>query len=356
MRFRQSLRLLLLLLIVVELGWVLALVLVNRRQEPPSHQEPERPLEAPARGPMQEDQRGVTLAADTQEKSGLVVAPLAPISYQEEVNAYGTVLPLQDLIDVWSNYAAAKAQVVKTQASLGASRKEYDRLKSLHTTNQNISEKALQAAEATWRADEASARAAQDALQAVERTARQRWGSVLVEWLSDTSSALDRLMQQRDVLIQLTVPVGVHLGSAPPTARVQAGDGTVVSATLVSPAPQTDPRLQGLSFFYLAPAQIPGLLAGMNILASLPVGSPVPGVVVPASAVVRWQGKAWVYVQKETHRFVRREIATNTPLKEDWFVADGLAAGDQIIVGGAQLLLSEEFRTQIQVSEGGGSS
>jgi len=343
--------------LVVIIGGVLVLAFLQRRKGPAMEEgEREHSLTVPSRVSTQDGERIITLDQDTQRRSRIVVAPLTAVSHQEEISAYGTVLSLQDLIDLWSNYAAAKAQVEKTQASLGASRKEYDRLKGLHAAHQNISDKVLQAAEATWRADEASARAAQEAVQAVERTARQRWGGVLAEWLSDTSPALDRLMQQRDVLVQITVPAGVHLGSAPPTARVQTGDGTVVPAKLVSPAPHTDPRIQGLSFFYLAPAQMSGLLVGMNVLASLPVGSQAPGVIVPASAVIWWQGKAWVYVQKDAHRFVRREIGTDIPLKEGWFMKDRLQAGEQVVVGGAQLLLSEEFRAQIQVSEGGDSS
>jgi len=351
-KFKRALRLLVLIVIVAAIGGVLTVAFFHRRQGTPREQEHEHPVTAPLRMPMQDGKRVVALAPDVQEQSGIVVSPLTSVSHQEEINAYGTVLPLQDLVDLWGNYAAAKAQVTKTQATLGASRKAYERSKGLHAANQNVSEKALEAAEAAWRADEAGARAAQDALQAVARTARLRWGGVLTEWLSDTSPALDRLMQQQDVLIQITVPAGVRLGPAPPTARVQADDGTVVPAKLLSPAPQTDPRLQGQSFFYLAPARIPGLLAGMNISAFLPVGSQAPGVVVPAAAVVRWHGKAWVYVQTEAHRFVRREIATSTPLREDWLVADGLAAGDLVVVGGAQILLSEEFRAQMQVGEG----
>ena len=106
-----------------------------------------------------------------------------------------------------------------------------------------------------------------------------------------------------------------------------------------------------MSFFYLAPARPQGLLPGMNVLAYLPIGPPVQGVMVPAAAVVWWQGKAWVYVQTDPNHFVRRELSTETPVPEGWFVGTGLAAGDSIVVRGAQLLLSEEFRAQIQVSQ-----
>lgn len=353
MRLRQTLRFVVLTLIAAAVGGVLVAAFLLSHNGVAKEQERKQALLVPPRVSIQDGERVVTLAPDTQEKSGIVIAPLVSVSHQEEIGAYGTILSLQDLIDLRSNYAAAKAQVDKTQASLSASRKEYDRLKGLYTAHQNISDKALQAAEAAWRSDEASAHAAQAAVQAVVRTVRQRWGGVLAEWLSDTSPVLDRLLQQQEALIQITVPAGVHLRSAPPTAQVQAGDGALVPVTLVSPAPRTDPRLQGVSFFYRAPAQTPGLLVGMNIVVSLPVGSKTQGVVVPASAVVWWQGKAWVYVQRAPDQFVRREISTQIPIQKGWFIKHGFAAGDSVVVIGAQLLFSEEFRAQIQVGEEG---
>ena len=62
---------------------------------------------------------------------------------------------------------------------------------------------------------------------------------------------------------------------------------------------------------------------------------------IPDSAVVHLQGKEWVYLKKDTERFVRKEISPTTPLK----------AGDFLVVTGAQLILSEEFRAQITGEE-----
>jgi hypothetical protein len=128
-----------------------------------------------------------------------------------------------------------------------------------------------------------------------------------------------------------------------------ATDGTLISATLVSPSPHTDPRVQGLSFFYVASAATPRLVPGMNILAYLPVGPQVSGVVIPAPAIVWWQGKAWVYVQQGADRFVRREVPTENQVHDGWFVTREFSAGDRLVVRGAQALLSEEFRARIQV-------
>ncbi len=76
-----------------------------------------------------------------------------------------------------------------------------------------------------------------------------------------------------------------------------------------------------------------------------------PGGVVPDSAAVWLDGKAWAYVQKGRERFVRLEVSTNHPVREGWFVTNNFAAGDRVVVQGAQLLLSEEFRSQIRISD-----
>jgi hypothetical protein len=49
-----------------------------------------------------------------------------------------------------------------------------------------------------------------------------------------------------------------------------------------------------------------------DVLAFLPTGETVDGVTIPASAVVRWQDRAWVYQRTEPEKFVRVEIATDS--------------------------------------------
>ena len=90
----------------------------------------------------------------------------------------------------------------------------------------------------------------------------------------------------------------------------------------------------------------------MNVVASLPVGGEVKGVRIPASAVVWWEGKAWIYRQQQEGEFERIEIPTGHAVPDGWFVAkgaNGLSDADRVVVTGAQLLLSEELRSQIRI-------
>ena len=74
-------------------------------------------------------------------------------------------------------------------------------------------------------------------------------------------------------------------------------------------------------------------------------------VTVPAAAVVWWQDRAWVYQRTEPDKFVRVEIATDLPAPGGGYIVAGMPHDVEIVTSGAQLLLSEEFRSQIQVDE-----
>ncbi|MFO0794889.1 MAG: efflux RND transporter periplasmic adaptor subunit [Candidatus Brocadiaceae bacterium] len=341
------------IVILAGIGAILAWAFLEGRKEHLMGQEGERPIKVPSRVIIQDGKSIIHIDKETQIKSGFALESLAPVVHQKEIKAYGTVLQLQELFDLRNQYIEAKAHLKKIRVSLTTTSREYERLRALNEDNKNASDKALQAAEAAWRSDAAESRVALETIRILRVKTRQQWGDILTLWLFRGSPLLNRMIQCQDVLIQITLPPDADISLPPGTARIQVSDRTFVTARLVSPSPRTDPRIQGASFFYLVSTKTTAILPGMNILAYLPVGPQVQGGVVPSSAVVWWQGKAWVYAQMDPENFVRREIPTESPVEDGWFVTKGFTPGDQLLMSGAQLLLSEEFRAQIQVGEEG---
>jgi hypothetical protein len=90
----------------------------------------------------------------------------------------------------------------------------------------------------------------------------------------------------------------------------------------------------------------------MNVRVFLANGAPVDGAIVPNSAIVWWAGRAWVYRKLSDTTFSRYAIPTDMPAEngQGYVVpATTFAPGEEIVVAASQLLLSEEFRAQIQV-------
>jgi hypothetical protein len=349
------------------LKWVLAVVIaaaviailivayLRGRQEAAAEAQQEHPAAAASRVSTEAGQNFIALDSAAQSASGFETRALAVAAEHQQLRANAVVLSVQNLTQLRTIYLSELSQVDKAKAALGVSQQEYDRLKQLYEDNQNAAAKAVQAAEGTWHSDQVSFRAATEALQLNDTLARQTWGEVVAKWLIDGSPALDRILTQKDLLLQVSLLLG-SVGAPPKTVSIQSPSGKIEQADFVSPYPAVDPRVQSPSFLYLAHS-VPDLVPGMTLTVLLSTGPSLRGVIVPSSAIVWWQGKAWAYSQIASERFARREVSTEVPVPNGWFVAKGFAPGDKVVVRGGQQLLSEEFRSEIQsLYEGGGEA
>ncbi|MCL5023789.1 MAG: hypothetical protein M1497_10565 [Nitrospirae bacterium] len=293
---------------------------------------------------VQHGETVLTLDKSAQEKSGIVVAPLKSVFHREEFQAYGTVLRPEALIDIRSSYLAAKASSERAEAALDVSRKEYERLKKLNEDNRNISDKALQAASAALVSNEADAYASRERLQAVKQAALVQWGGVVAEWIFNPSPEFNHLTELNEVLIRITLPSDRVIEAAPASIRIQASGPKLFSARFVSRAPSADRHTQGIGFLYAASSH-PFLIPGLNVGSFIPVGPSIKGVIVPFSAVVWSQNKAWAYVQTDPEHFSRREVPTVNPVRggKGYFVREGFTPGEMAVIAGAQILMSQEL-------------
>jgi hypothetical protein len=293
----------------------------------------------------------VTIDKAAQHSIGLETVSPQPAPYQDQIRAFGTVLDLASLTTLNTNYVAADSQLKTAQAKLAASLPAFERAQALYAKNfGNLVQ--VQTTEAALEGDKAAVAAAQSQVRTLAATAIQEWGPVIGHALVRQAGLVTRLIERQEFLLQITLPPGDTL-DPPTTASVEVGGSSRrAQVRYISPATRTDPKIQGLSFFYTAAANS-GMLPGMNARAFLSTGKPVDGLVIPPSAVVWWSGRAWVYVKTDDDGFTRREIPTDAPVDSDGgFVVPVSTFSEPhpaIVAKGAQLLLSEEFRAQIQV-------
>jgi len=325
---------------------------LESREEQSQETEREKPVKGPAR--VAPGSGVIHVEDEAQEKSGIETTRLQPAPYMEQIRAYGTVLDAARLTDLSNSYVNAEAQLRTVRAKVAFSRAAFERAQKLYDNERSISQAQLQSTEAAFRTDEAGVGAAESQVRTLAATAHQEWGPVLGKSLVERSASVVRLIERQDFLVQVTLPPGARVPKSVASAMIErpgrGADNPRTAITLVSPATRTDARIQGVSFFYLAPAES-SVLPGMNVLAFLSTGDAADGVAIPAGALVWWQDRPWVYRRTEPETFVRTQIATGQPTPGGGYIDKGLGPDAEIVTRGAQLLLSEEFRSQIQVGD-----
>jgi hypothetical protein len=346
---RSILRIIIVVVAAVVLAGGLIWGFRARQQEQSAEAQGEAPMQAPSRVGSRDGETILTFDASAQKTNGIVTTALMRDRQSAEVQATGVVLQLQPVLDLKTSYNTASIDLVKARATAEASLAEYERLRKLNQDGKNASDKAVETARAVSENDAAAVKTAEQSLAILKDSSRLHWGPVVAGWLEQGSPQLDDLFVQRMFLLQVTSASSGDF-AALRQAIVQYADGTHSSARLVSVLPQLDPRLQAPSLLYMVAAH-PGLIPGINLPVFLSSGPTRSGFIVPGGAVVWWQGKPWCYLEESPGRFTRRTISTANPVSNGWFVTEGIDAVARIVTTGAQTLLSEEFRSQIQADQ-----
>lgn len=330
--------------VIVVLLWLL--VLFSKDEFEAFNEEEE--IESPQRVQTEAGISTIVLSAETQQQSDIRTESLNMTKHQPVLEGLGSVLSLDGLLSLRTQYMSALGDLAVAQASLSNSKNDFERLSLLNQHDRNISDRMLVAAEALYKSDLAKLQAHEAALDNLRYTARQQWGERLGLGMLEPkpSAEINALLEYRQVLLRIVLPAQ----QAEPTQTLRVapvGSGiSPVTAHLLALSPQADPVLQGKTYFYTAPAA--SLRAGMRLSSQeLDTANMMTGVVVPQQAVVWYGGKAWVYRKQDGDKFVREPVNTDIESDNGWFNRDKFKPGDTIVTNGAQLLLSEELKYQI---------
>lgn len=313
-------------------------------------------LRAPVSGTLRSAERGwpeIGAVLDDGAGVGAIEPRMAPVSQ----------------VDLASRLASAQAEVEAAGAALAAVRAAYERTRTLNAEGKIVSDRAVQDAEARMKGEEARLTAARKNASLIQRSLRaaagptgpislrvDRGGQVM-EVLARPGEAIEsgqpilKLARFDTLVARVDVPPGEPVDTSATTARIVVlGEEDHPFAAARIGLGATDPRTQGHTWLFRVRSGGRLLSPGQAVTAYLPGRGPsVSGVVVPPRAVVRFQGKEWVYLETGPGQFTRREIALDPPAAG--FVAPGLQPGDRVVVEGAQALLSEELKSETQYRE-----
>ncbi len=307
----------------------------------------------------------IFLSDQTQSLSGLQTITLAPVSQHAEFTAYGRAVDLQPLIELRQRYLLAltgrRGAAAKFKQAEQNIRRQQDLYREGATSKRN-----MQVQQAQWQADKAQVDASAVQSEAILDEARLNWGKKLTEWaLSPDNNKLSIFLSGKQTLLQITLPVNKQLDRNIQSIHIEASGNRSAAgkAELISAAPQTDAGAQGESYFFQTDgrrncsrqscgiriiADDNSIRTGMRVTAWIPEQAENrSGVVIPKSALVWHLDQVFVYIKTADQQFSRRIIDQYSVTTGGYFVGTGINAGEQLVVTGAQMLLSEEFRGQI---------
>ena len=283
----------------------------------------DKPADAPEKT---EAKPGLTIDAETQERIGLKMESPLAAQWQPQLRATGRVADPLAFTAAAADYEAARAATVVSGSELERTQKLAEQ--------SNASPRALETARAA---------AARDALafSAARAKFTADWGVHLAAQTNLIAFA-EKLQTEDTSLIKLSLPAGTFPKPLPPSATVYFfNDETSSIAAEFADDLRIDPATQAQTLLFSVNKKLPPSAAVTGFLKTS--GETVSGGVVPLSAVLRHEGKGWVYVQTETNRFVRTEISLDRLMENGWFVSENVSAANRVVVTGAQTILSGEL-------------
>ena len=298
--------------------------------------EPEKTAEKKAEPRFSHNTNGepvLKVDVETQKRIGLVLQPLVETNFLPEVIAYGTVVDPTPLL-------LLDGELTALEASVALSKKQLDRALKLFKDTENVSQKSVEAAEAQWQGDEIK-------LQTARRRLELEWGAAIGRLDPQTRQAqVKQLAQQERFLIRVELPPGTT--NKPISAAIELDDDHQQRASILSGATTTDPKTQGRGFLLAVDAREFPFRPGAALRARLKIpGSEKKGALIPRSAIIRQEGRNWIYLQTGPEEFTRRLLSLDA-LSEMGWMDDNFSASDTAVVTGAEQLLSEELKSRLE--------
>jgi len=267
-----------------------------------------------------------------------------------------------DRIDLASKVAAAKGEQQAATAALRNAEAALERARALNAEGKNVSDRALQEAQAAADGERARLGAAREqellATSALEGRSDALaglplWfdrGGEVVEVGAHPGEAVEagalivRVARYDELLAELELPLGVAVDPQAVRLVPLAHDDRAFDAEFVARGADAGVAAPGSRLVVRIRCGDVALRPGESATAFVRgKADAVEGTVVPRAAVVRFAGKAWAYVQIADDEFARRELALDARREDGWFTAAAWARGAKVVVSGAQNLLSTEM-------------
>lgn len=294
------------------------------------------------------DTSKLQLASSTEKLAGIKTQTLQAAQQQAEFVAYGKVVNLEPLLQLRQQYLAANAQQQSAKARYTEAQLNLTRTQNLHSQD-IVSSRRLQEQQAQAQADRANLDSSLYQQQTLLENSKLEWGNTLSAWFtSNNHPQAEQFLKHSAQLLQITLPANSELDPNVSQIFIDAHGQrqNAIPASLISASPHIDPLTQGRRYFFKTQAK--SLPYGSHISAWIAGnGKPTNGVLIPAAAIVRQMGQSFVFIKTSDGQFNRRPLPQLLNTAQGYLALDNVQVGEEVVISGAQTLLSEQLKSQI---------
>lgn len=297
----------------------------------------------------------LTLSAVKQRAAGIKTQAIQRGQYQPEIQVSAQVMDLQNMLSVRETYFTALIEQQSAERALALSQQTLNRIQALFRNGVN-SQRQLQEQELAHSTLQARVNSANYRLQSIEDTLTLTWGMPLSSWIKDKHSVeLQRFIQgeQLMVLVSLSGSKSIAKGLSSIVVDRDGERQSPQNAQLIASAPHSSELSQGETYFFKTARG--NLRTGMRLSAWIPNATqPLAGVIIPGSALLWHAGHAKVYIKIGAEQFQAVSIGQYFRVADGYFIAQALPETAEVVVTGAQLLLSYASHSLIPTEDNDG--
>jgi hypothetical protein len=297
-------------------------------------------------------QYNVVIEESLQIASGLETINLYSTHLNPTIETFATLVDLLPLLQARADYFKALAEQQTAQLQLEQAQRDMRRIQNLQHENA-ISTRKFREQKNQLDIAKVNVQASQNQSAILHLQAEAQWGKIVSHWfLSDQHPNFIALSQLKKQLYLIYLPK--QLTTPPTTIALQTANQNEPeqSAKLISNAPISAINQQmSPPYFYLSDSAFHGHY--QRVTSHIPTQEEaISGVIIPASALVWHLGQTFAYKKIDDEHFKRIQIDQKKLLSTgNYFIQQALQQDDILVISGAQMLLSEEFRGQIPAED-----
>ena len=288
----------------------------------------------------------IWISRESQKSVGIVVKKPKLSSFQEQKTFHGILADVNDLIESNKLFKLNNSRLAESKIILKQKKQDLQRMTGLFNSGKKVSARQLELTELTFEEAKRKQSEIKLELDAIKQKVTSTWNAKISEGLGKKSGLLSAIISRKIDITRFSILSKPKINEYFWQVKSSGfNDSTNYKATLLGPSGLSLKGETGET--WLLKSTLLNLASDSPVVVYARYKNKRSGVLIPEDAIVRFAGESWIYLQNNPDYF-ERSILDTTLSNSDGVFSQQIKPDQMIVIVGAQTLLSEELRHQIE--------